>query len=106
MGHHPKANILAVRKALDVLTVEKDGVDGRSSWPGFGEIADDARFVQATQKEHGRTGIATLTGPATRGGGPFDATPSRASPPACTPTRTRPTQPRPSRRPASCTTRT
>src|SRR5215216_7106754 len=29
MGHHPKANILAVRAALDALTVERDGVDGR-----------------------------------------------------------------------------
>jgi pullulanase-type alpha-1,6-glucosidase len=30
MGHHPKANILAVRHALDRLTLAKDGVDGRS----------------------------------------------------------------------------
>ncbi len=29
MGHHPKANILAVRAALDRLTVARDGVDGK-----------------------------------------------------------------------------
>lgn len=83
MGHHPKANILAVRKALDSLTLEKDGVDGKSiilygeGW-NFGEIADDARFVQATQKNMAGTGIATFSDrarDAVRGGGPFDADP-------------------------------
>lgn len=29
MGHHPKASMLAVRAALDELTVARDGVDGR-----------------------------------------------------------------------------
>ncbi|WP_338676287.1 pullulanase-type alpha-1,6-glucosidase [Streptomyces sp. SCSIO 30461] len=83
MGHHPKANILAVRKALDALTPAKDGVDGRSivlygeGW-NFGEIADDARFVQATQKNMAGTGIATFSDrarDAVRGGGPFDEDP-------------------------------
>ncbi|MFD7610185.1 pullulanase-type alpha-1,6-glucosidase [Streptomyces sp. NPDC059828] len=83
MGHHPKANILAVRKALDALTVQKDGVDGKSivlygeGW-NFGEIADDARFVQATQKNMAGTGIATFSDrarDAVRGGGPFDEDP-------------------------------
>ncbi|MFE7772439.1 pullulanase-type alpha-1,6-glucosidase [Streptomyces sp. NPDC057445] len=83
MGHHPKANILAVRKALDALTVEKDGVDGKSivlygeGW-NFGEIADDARFVQATQKNMAGTGVATFSDrarDAVRGGGPFDEDP-------------------------------
>ncbi|MEU6136365.1 pullulanase-type alpha-1,6-glucosidase [Nocardioides sp. NPDC047086] len=83
MGHHPKANILAVREALDALTLEKDGVDGKSivlygeGW-NFGEIADDARFVQATQKNMAGTGIATFSDrarDAVRGGGPFDADP-------------------------------
>ncbi|MFE3497986.1 pullulanase-type alpha-1,6-glucosidase [Streptomyces sp. NPDC059175] len=83
MGHHPKANILAVRKALDALTVAKDGVDGKSvilygeGW-NFGEIADDARFVQATQKNMAGTGIATFSDrarDAVRGGGPFDGDP-------------------------------
>lgn len=83
MGHHPKANILAVRKALDELTLAKDGVDGKKiilygeGW-NFGEIADDARFVQATQKNMAGTGIATFSDrarDAVRGGGPFDEDP-------------------------------
>ncbi|MDX3753002.1 pullulanase-type alpha-1,6-glucosidase [Streptomyces sp. AK08-02] len=83
MGHHPKANILAVRKALDALTPKKDGVDGRKiilygeGW-NFGEVADDARFVQATQKNMAGTGIATFSDrarDAVRGGGPFDEDP-------------------------------
>ncbi|MCB5180897.1 pullulanase-type alpha-1,6-glucosidase [Streptomyces antimicrobicus] len=83
MGHHPKANILAVRQALDALTPEKDGVDGKQivlygeGW-NFGEVADDARFVQATQKNLAGTGIATFSDrarDAVRGGGPFDEDP-------------------------------
>ncbi|MHB9755403.1 pullulanase-type alpha-1,6-glucosidase [Streptomyces sp. BYX5S] len=83
MGHHPKANILAVRKALDALTMEKDGVDGKriilygEGW-NFGEIADDARFEQATQKNMAGTGIATFSDrarDAVRGGSPFDEDP-------------------------------
>ncbi|WP_060884953.1 pullulanase-type alpha-1,6-glucosidase [Streptomyces caniscabiei] len=83
MGHHPKANILAVREALDALTPEKDGVDGKriilygEGW-NFGEVADDARFVQATQKNMAGTGIATFSDrarDAVRGGGPFDEDP-------------------------------
>ncbi|ARZ70440.1 sulfonate ABC transporter ATP-binding protein [Streptomyces albireticuli] len=83
MGHHPKANILAVRRALDALTPAKDGVDGRSvilygeGW-NFGEAANDARFVQATQKNMAGTGIATFSDrarDAVRGGGPFDEDP-------------------------------
>ncbi|MDH2388698.1 pullulanase-type alpha-1,6-glucosidase [Streptomyces sp. HNM0663] len=83
MGHHPKENILAVRAALDALTPEKDGVDGKKiilygeGW-NFGEIADDARFVQATQQNMAGTGIATFSDrarDAVRGGGPFDEDP-------------------------------
>lgn len=83
MGHHPKENILAVRAALDALTPAKDGVDGKSiilygeGW-NFGEIADDARFVQATQKNMAGTGVATFSDrarDAVRGGGPFDGDP-------------------------------
>ncbi|WP_406009349.1 pullulanase-type alpha-1,6-glucosidase [Streptomyces sp. NBC_00637] len=83
MGHHPKANILAVRKALDALTPAKDGVDGKKiilygeGW-NFGEVADDARFVQATQKNMAGTGVATFSDrarDAVRGGGPFDEDP-------------------------------
>ncbi|WP_264935881.1 pullulanase-type alpha-1,6-glucosidase, partial [Streptomyces sp. A012304] len=83
MGHHPKANILAVRKALDALTLAEDGVDGKKiilygeGW-NFGEVADDARFVQATQKNMAGTGVATFSDrarDAVRGGGPFDEDP-------------------------------
>ncbi|MEU9730081.1 pullulanase-type alpha-1,6-glucosidase [Streptomyces sp. NPDC048002] len=83
MGHHPKENILAVRKALDALTLKKDGVDGKKiilygeGW-NFGEVADDARFTQATQKNMAGTGIATFSDrarDAVRGGGPFDEDP-------------------------------
>lgn len=83
MGHHPKANILAVRAALDALTPARDGVDGKKiilygeGW-NFGEIADDARFVQATQKNMAGTGVATFSDrarDAVRGGGPFDEDP-------------------------------
>ncbi|WDZ84142.1 pullulanase-type alpha-1,6-glucosidase [Micromonospora cathayae] len=83
MGHHPKANILDVRRALDKLTVARDGVDGKSillygeGW-NFGEVANDARFVQATQANMAGTGIGTFNDrlrDAVRGGGPFDANP-------------------------------
>ncbi|MDX3864899.1 pullulanase-type alpha-1,6-glucosidase [Streptomyces europaeiscabiei] len=83
MGHHPKANILAVRKALDALTPKKDGVEGKKiilygeGW-NFGEVADDARFTQATQKNMAGTGVATFSDrarDAVRGGGPFDEDP-------------------------------
>ncbi|MFJ4962307.1 pullulanase-type alpha-1,6-glucosidase [Streptomyces sp. NPDC088729] len=83
MGHHPKANILAVRKALDALTPARDGVDGKKiilygeGW-NFGEVADDARFVQATQKNMAGTDVATFSDrarDALRGGTPFDEDP-------------------------------
>ncbi|MFD4785870.1 pullulanase-type alpha-1,6-glucosidase [Streptomyces sp. NPDC058459] len=83
MGHHPKANILAVREALDALTVARDGVDGSKiilygeGW-NFGEVANDARFTQATQANMAGTGIATFSDrarDAVRGGGPFDTDP-------------------------------
>ncbi|WP_433385602.1 pullulanase-type alpha-1,6-glucosidase [Actinoplanes sp. CA-142083] len=83
MGHHPKANILAVRAALDKLTLARDGVDGKNiyvygeGWD-FGEVAGNARFVQATQANMAGTGIGTFNDrlrDAVRGGGPFDANP-------------------------------
>jgi len=83
MGHHSKANLLAVRKALDALTVARDGVDGRriylygEGW-NFGEVADNARFVQASQLNMAGTGIGTFSDrlrDAVRGGGPFDEDP-------------------------------
>jgi pullulanase-type alpha-1,6-glucosidase len=83
MGHHPKANILAVRAALDELTVERDGVDGRSillygeGWD-FGEVAGNRRFVQATQWNMAGTGVGTFNDrlrDAVRGGAAFDGNP-------------------------------
>jgi pullulanase-type alpha-1,6-glucosidase len=83
MGHHSKQNLLDVRAALDQLTERRDGVDGRSiylygeGW-NFGEVANDARFVQATQQNMAGTGIGTFTDrlrDAVRGGGPFDENP-------------------------------
>ena len=80
MGHHSKANMLAVRAALDALTEAEDGVDGSKiliygeGW-NFGEVADNARFEQASQLNLGGTGIATFSDrlrDAVRGGGPFD----------------------------------
>ncbi|HYN35169.1 MAG TPA: pullulanase-type alpha-1,6-glucosidase, partial [Ilumatobacteraceae bacterium] len=80
MGHHSKQNMLDLRAALDELTVADDGVDGSQiylygeGW-NFGEVADDARFVQATQLNMAGTGIGTFSDrlrDAVRGGGPFD----------------------------------
>ncbi len=80
MGHHSLANMQAVRDALDALTIADDGVDGSAiylygeGW-NFGEVADDARFVQATQLNLGGSGIGSFSDrlrDAVRGGGPFD----------------------------------
>ncbi|MGO2541995.1 MAG: pullulanase-type alpha-1,6-glucosidase [Specibacter sp.] len=66
MGHHSKANMLAVRAALDELTLEKDGVDGKSvllygeGW-NFGEVADNALFEQASQGQLAGTSIGTFS---------------------------------------------
>lgn len=66
MGHHSRANILKARDALGKLTLAKDGVDGSrlliygEGW-NFGEVANDARFVQATQRNMGDgTGVGTF----------------------------------------------
>ncbi|MGH3331937.1 MAG: pullulanase-type alpha-1,6-glucosidase, partial [Nocardioidaceae bacterium] len=83
MGHHSKQNMLNLRAALDGLTLERDGVDGKSiylygeGW-NFGEVADGARFEQASQLNLGGTGIGTFSDrlrDAVRGGGPFDEDP-------------------------------
>jgi pullulanase-type alpha-1,6-glucosidase len=80
MGHHSRANMEAVRAALDELTLEEDGVDGSSmylygeGW-NFGEVADNARFTQATQGQLGGTGIGAFNDrmrDAVHGGSPFD----------------------------------
>jgi pullulanase-type alpha-1,6-glucosidase len=83
MGHHSRDNMLAVRHALDALTPDHDGVDGKGvylygeGW-NFGEVANNARFYQATQGQLGGTGIGTFSDrlrDAVRGGGPFDEDP-------------------------------
>ncbi|MCU0511489.1 MAG: pullulanase-type alpha-1,6-glucosidase [Anaerolineae bacterium] len=79
MGHHMLADMVAVRQALDTLTLETDGVDGRSiyvygeGW-NFGEVADNARGLNATQLNIGGTGIGVFNDrlrDAVRGGSPF-----------------------------------
>ncbi len=81
MGHHSKDNMLAVRAALDALTVEEHGVDGSTiflygeGW-NFGEVANNARFEQATQGQLGGTGIATFNDrlrDAVHGGSPVNS---------------------------------
>ncbi|MBA4384711.1 MAG: DUF3372 domain-containing protein [Anaerolinea sp.] len=80
MGHHMLSNMEAVRSALDALTLEKDGVDGKSiyiygeGWD-FGEVAKNARGINATQLNIGGTGIGVFNDrlrDAVRGGNPFD----------------------------------
>ena len=81
MGHHPRAVMERLRTALDRLTVEADGVDGSSiylygeGW-NFGEVANNALFVQATQGQLNGTGIGVFNDrlrDAVHGGAPFDA---------------------------------
>jgi pullulanase-type alpha-1,6-glucosidase len=81
MGHHMKSNMLNVRAALDALTLEEHGVDGKSiyiygeGW-NFGEVADNARGVNATQFNMAGTGIGTFNDrlrDAVRGIGPFES---------------------------------
>ncbi len=81
MGHHSKENMLAVRAALDELTLADDGVDGSAvylygeGW-NFGEVANNALFEQATQGQLGGTGIGTFNDrlrDGVHGGSPVDA---------------------------------
>jgi pullulanase-type alpha-1,6-glucosidase len=79
MGHHMLSNMKNVRAALDALTLAKDGVDGKAiyvygeGW-NFGEVANNARGVNATQLNIGGTGIGAFNDrlrDGARGGGPF-----------------------------------
>jgi pullulanase-type alpha-1,6-glucosidase len=79
MGHHMKRNLVKLRQALDALTLEQDGVDGKKvylygeGW-NFGEVANNARGIQATQANMAGTGIGTFSDrmrDGVRGGGPF-----------------------------------
>ncbi|MDF1522024.1 MAG: pullulanase-type alpha-1,6-glucosidase, partial [Trueperaceae bacterium] len=80
MGHHMAVNMQHVRAVLDALTAETDGVHGASlllygeGWD-FGEVAGNARGVNATQTNLAGSGIGTFNDrlrDAVRGGGPFD----------------------------------
>ncbi len=79
MGHHMLDDMLAVRAALDALTPERDGVDGRrillygEAW-NFGEVVNDGRGRNAAQHNIGGTGIGAFNDrfrDAVRGGNPF-----------------------------------
>ena len=79
MGHHSKSSMLKLRAALDALTERTDGIDGREiylygeGW-NFGEVANNARFEQATQRNMAGTGIGTFSDrlrDGVRGGNPF-----------------------------------
>jgi pullulanase len=80
MGHHMKADIEAVREALDALTPSRDGVSGRKiylygeAW-NFGEVAGDARGVNASQQNIAGSGVGSFNDrlrDSVRGGAPFD----------------------------------
>lgn len=81
MGHHTKANIINIKNDIQALTAEKDGIEGRNvyfygeGW-NFGEVQNDARFVQARIGNMSGTGVGTFNNfirDAVRGGGPFDS---------------------------------
>ncbi len=85
MGHSSAQNMANLRDALDALTMERDGVDGKGvylygeGW-NFGEVANNALFVQATQGQLDHTRVATFNDrirDAVRGGRPFDEDPRR-----------------------------
>ena len=72
MGHHMKDDMLAVRAALD--EVDPSIYIYGEGWD-FGEVAGNARGVNATQRNMAGTGIGTFNDrlrDAARGGTPFD----------------------------------
>jgi pullulanase-type alpha-1,6-glucosidase len=80
MGHHMLDDMIGVRAALDALTLENDGVDGKSiyvygeGWD-FGEVANNGRGKNASQLNIAGTGIGVFNDrlrDAVRGGNPFD----------------------------------
>jgi pullulanase-type alpha-1,6-glucosidase len=92
MGLQMKDDMLKVQAALRALTVVNDGVDGSKiylygeGWD-MGELARNARGVNANQVNMGGTGIGTFNDrlrDAARGGGPFDnGCNLTRTPPAC-----------------------
>ncbi|HEU4327283.1 MAG TPA: pullulanase-type alpha-1,6-glucosidase [Roseiflexaceae bacterium] len=80
MGHHMLSNMVKVRDTLRALTPQQHGVDGSQiyiygeGW-NFGEVADNARGVNATQLNLAGSGIGSFNDrirDGSRGGGPFD----------------------------------
>lgn len=80
MGHHLRANMLHLRQALDGLTPEKDGVDGKAiilygeGW-NFGEMVGNQRGVNASQLNIGGTGVGVFNDrlrDGARGGSAFE----------------------------------
>ena len=72
MGHHPKAQM--VEALAKVKAVDPEMYFYGEGW-NFGEVQNDARFVQATQLNMAGTGIGTFSDrlrDAVRGGSPFD----------------------------------
>jgi pullulanase len=79
MGHHPRANILEIRIALDHLGDHGPDIYLYGEGWNFGEVAYDARFAQATQVNMAGTGVGTFNDrlrDAVRGGGSFGDDPS------------------------------
>lgn len=74
MGHQPRAAMEALKAKVDAAAGRPVQLIGEG-W-NFGEVADGARFVQASQLSLGGSGIATFSDRARdriRGGGPFDS---------------------------------
>ncbi|OZG43324.1 type II secretion protein [Aeromonas sp. A35_P] len=72
MGHHPKDQMVQALAA--VKRVNPEMYFYGEGW-NFGEVQDDKRFVQATQKHLAGTGIGSFSDrlrDAVRGGSPFD----------------------------------
>ena len=74
MGHHMKRNMTKLRAALDALPNGQQVYLYGEGW-NFGEVANDARGVNAVQANMAGTGIGTFSDrlrDGVRGGGPFD----------------------------------
>ncbi len=79
MGHQPRAAMEDLQRALKAATGHDVPLIGEG-W-NFGEVADGKRFVQASQRSLGGSGIATFSDrarDAVRGGGPGDRMPALA----------------------------
>jgi len=80
MAHQPRASMLQLKQVLNAAVGRDIQLLGEG-W-NFGEVADGARFVQASQLQLNGTGIGTFSDrarDAVRGGGPMDGGQSLAS---------------------------